>query len=220
MKKSLLILGLLFTLFSCTNTQENVYTYWVNSYKVNCEGVGDMNCLLVQKAEITEPGKWINFYSKIEGFEYEPGYIYKLKVREVPVENPPADASSIKYELVKVLEKKEDLDLNINDTWVVTVIEDNAIQTDRMPTVEIQLASRTISGTDGCNRYTGSIISVGQGAIELGPLASTRMMCPDMEYADQFNQAMMKVKKYELENGYLILLDDKNNELMTLKRTD
>jgi len=220
MKKSLLLLGLCITLFSCTQTEENVHTYWVNSYQVACDGVGKMNCLLVQKAETTDPGNWTNFYSKIDGFDYEPGFIYKLKVREVPVENPPTDASSIKYELVKVLEKKEDLDLNINDIWVANIINGDLIEGDNAPNIEIQLGARQVSGRDGCNRFTGSIQLFGDGAIEFGPIASTRMMCPDMAVADQFNTALAQVKKYRLENGSLTLLDENGKELMTLKKTD
>nr|WP_317207113.1 DUF4377 domain-containing protein [Chryseobacterium arthrosphaerae] len=48
---------------------------------------------------------WENFYSNIEGFTYEPGYEYVLKVKTEKIANPPADASSIKYTLVEQVSK-------------------------------------------------------------------------------------------------------------------
>ncbi|MEG1616603.1 MAG: DUF4377 domain-containing protein [Bacteroidales bacterium] len=44
--------------------------------------------------------------STISGFEYVPGYDWKLKVKKEIIKNPPADASNISYTLVKVISKK------------------------------------------------------------------------------------------------------------------
>ena len=43
--------------------------------------------------------------NEIEGFKYEKGYTWLLKVKKEKIENPPADASNIKYTLVKVISK-------------------------------------------------------------------------------------------------------------------
>lgn len=56
------------------------------------------------------PGKcWIingeKSYQQIEGFEYEEGYSYFLEVKITEIENPPADASSLRYDLIKVISK-------------------------------------------------------------------------------------------------------------------
>ena len=50
---------------------------------------------------------WNLFYSQIEGFSYEPGYEYVLQVRKEKIDNPPADGSSIRYRLVKVVSKTQ-----------------------------------------------------------------------------------------------------------------
>ncbi|GAE83622.1 lipoprotein [Bacteroides reticulotermitis JCM 10512] len=60
--------------------------------------------MLVKKGNATE---WEYFYSNIEGFQYEPGYEFVLKVKEEKLENVPADASSIKYVLVKQISKEQ-----------------------------------------------------------------------------------------------------------------
>ena len=48
---------------------------------------------------------WRPFYNSIEGFEYEHGYRYSLKVQTTVISNPPADASSINYRLIDVISK-------------------------------------------------------------------------------------------------------------------
>jgi hypothetical protein len=54
-----------------------------------------------------EAKTWSYMYQSVEGFTYEPGYEYVLKVKKKKVANPPADASSIRYILEKVVSKKQ-----------------------------------------------------------------------------------------------------------------
>lgn len=79
-------------------------TMFIAAETKDCVGVGPMKCLQVKE---TESAPWQNFYSKIEGFTYEPGYEYKLIIRTEKRENVPADASSIRYILVKEVSKKK-----------------------------------------------------------------------------------------------------------------
>ena len=77
-------------------------TIYVGPVLVDCEGVGPQKCMLVRNNPQDE---YTLFYDQIEGFDYEEGYEYKLVVREEAIENPPADASSIKWTLVRVESK-------------------------------------------------------------------------------------------------------------------
>ncbi|WP_420127021.1 DUF4377 domain-containing protein [Longimicrobium sp.] len=78
-------------------------TLYVAPYTRTCHGMYERQCMLVRESR---EGEWLNFYDQIQGFTYEPGYAYMLLVgwREVP--NPPADASSREYWLIRTLEKK------------------------------------------------------------------------------------------------------------------
>lgn len=76
----------------------------VNSALVDCMGVAPMKCMQVRHSV---QGQWELFYSQIEGFNFEPGYRYRLKVKVTELENVPADASSLRYTLVEQLEKKK-----------------------------------------------------------------------------------------------------------------
>ena len=210
MLRNLTILFMCLVLFAC-NSEKQVegFVYWVNSYKVDCVGAGPMKCMLIQKGNEAVAGEWQNFYTQIEGFDYRPGFIYKLLVKEEKIQNPPADASSIKYSLIKVIEKKADLKLNINDIWVATSISAEEIELPeeqsgkKIVNLEIHLAEMRVMGSDGCNSFNGAITRFDDGILELGPIASTRMMCPDMTIPDKFNTALNQVKKYKLENGKL-----------------
>ncbi|MFZ4461245.1 MAG: DUF4377 domain-containing protein [Patescibacteria group bacterium] len=45
-----------------------------------------MKCMQVRQG-----ARWQNFYGSISGFEYVPGYNYRLQVLVTKVSNPPAD---------------------------------------------------------------------------------------------------------------------------------
>ncbi len=69
--------------------------------KVDCVGAFPMKCLQVREVG----GQWQTFYAPIEGFNFEEGSRYRLQVNVSHVANPPADGSSLRYQLVRVLDK-------------------------------------------------------------------------------------------------------------------
>ncbi len=75
---------------------------YVNAKWVPCSGVAPMQCLQVRE---NLQDNWRLHYGVIEGFTFEPGYLYELKIREETIANPPADGSSKKWTLVEVLRK-------------------------------------------------------------------------------------------------------------------
>lgn len=93
---------LFLALASCSPAKD-LTTYKVASATTIGYGVAPQVCLLVKEGEASD---WELFYSQIEGFDYQPGYEYVLQVQKTPVANPPADGSSIRYTLVKVVSKQ------------------------------------------------------------------------------------------------------------------
>lgn len=221
--KNTIIVGFILLITACSPTPQGSI-YWINSYQVDCTGVGPMKCMLVQKGEAIIEGDWQNFYSQIEGFEYEPGFIYKLRVMEEEKENVPADASSIKYTLMEVLEQRQDDKILLNGYWQVLKIKGTVVKLPKiqgagvLPNIRIDLGKMHLSGIDGCNKLNGKIASIETDAIEFGPLAATMKMCPDMTIADAFNSAMNKVKKYRIDNEKLLFLAEDGNELLEFKK--
>lgn len=63
--------------------------------------------------KIDNAQEWTYFYDEIEGFKYQEGFEYALEVVVEKTENPPADASSIRYKLIKIVSKKvSNLEIN------------------------------------------------------------------------------------------------------------
>ena len=79
----------------------------VNHYRQAAIGEGLYLVYLVQEDDQIGSENWNYLYDGVEGFNYEPGYIYDIKARKVEVENPPLDGSSIKYILVNVRSKEK-----------------------------------------------------------------------------------------------------------------
>ncbi|WP_321856579.1 DUF4377 domain-containing protein [Burkholderia cenocepacia] len=79
-------------------------TVYVAPQSARCTGVAPMECLQVRSSP-SEP--WSLWYAGIEGFAYQPGYLYTLEVDEYRVAQPPADGSSIRWVLKRVVERSQ-----------------------------------------------------------------------------------------------------------------
>jgi len=221
------LIGTIF-LLSCGAGEKNQdqHIYWVNSTKVSCVGLTPMKCLQIQKSDTLDPSIWESFHESIQGFEYQAGYIYKIIVKENQLDSAdlPADASSIEYTLVEILEKRQDLKLRINDIWVAIEIKGDSLLTDAdsitLPQLEINVGDMRYMGNDGCNQYNGGIIELDDQIIRFGIAAGTRMMCMDMKIPDLFNASLPEVISWEIEENKLKLFDADGKEVMVLKLID
>ncbi len=70
--------------------------------RVACVAVGPTECLQVRERP---DAPWQLFYGGIEGFVYEPGFRWVLRIAVTPVQDPPADGSSLAYRLLHVVSK-------------------------------------------------------------------------------------------------------------------
>lgn len=223
------VMSLLLTVAACTSQPgPGEHVYWVNSLKVPCIGVAPTQCLQVYKGEFLEPTEWKFFYSSIEGFEFESGYVYKLLVKETELDaaEVPADGSSIVYTLVKVLEKEKDKRLALHDQWVLEILNGKVIHEGadgehfKRPRLEIHVGEMRYMGSDGCNNFNGGIIEITERILRFGIGAGTRMMCPDMEVPDEFNRTLPQVHNYEVKDLKLHLFDADGSEVMQFQKTD
>jgi heat shock protein HslJ len=202
--------------------------WWVNGSKVDCAGVGPMKCLQIQKSDTIQPGNWQNLYTEIEGFNFQNGYRFKVKVAEEKQNTSkiPVDGSSVKYKLVEILEKMPDPRFALHDLWVLEAINDEMIKKPEnndqrpLPAIEINVTEMRVMGSDGCNRLTGSITKLENGEIELGPVAQTKKLCLDTDIPDRFNAAFAQTKKYHRDGLLLIFSDDSGKELLRFKKVD
>jgi len=222
MKNLSFIVPFIFGFFLITGCNKNATkTMWVSGIRTSCDaGAGKMLCLNIYEGEDIENANWQNFYSIIDGFNFEDGQLQKIEVKEehLSPEQTPADAPNIKYTLIKVLEKKPDTRTSLVGEWVLTKLADMPLNDSLpTPTMMINLSNHTVSGLDGCNQYNGIVTSVSSTKLTFGSLASTRKMCMNMTMSEAYEAQLLKVTSYSMENNELTLKDEGGNELMHFK---
>ncbi|GMQ27512.1 DUF4377 domain-containing protein [Algoriphagus confluentis] len=232
--KTFLILSqlILVAMASCTSKEKEevenqvpTETWWINSAKVDCMGVGPMTCFQIQKSETLDHRNWELFYNEIEGFTYEPGNIYRVKVEITEKPKPvPADASSLSYKLLEVLSKEPDQRLALTNIWKVVSVgrfqDPKSFKSGNPLTFELNVSSGTYFGEMGCNTVRGSLEVLDHSSVFFGPGATTMMACPDMEVEIDMRKALEKIRKYKFDKGLLYLMDEEEKTLMMLQGVD
>ena len=223
MKKILLIL-LTITICSCCPVKqkssdiqsdvkvrdtENVRILSVAPYRVIGMGVGPRPCYLVKEGK---EGAWQMFYAAIKGFDFETGMSYQLKVKESPVDNPPADGSSLAYDLVKVIRKKREIQplQSLNGHWkVIRLNSTKRIPAEVGQTIEIDMTAMTVTGYGGSNQYRGQLEGTdGSSIIGFKQMISTRRYGPHQSQEDLLFQVQKEVDGFYRYGQSLLLLAD------------
>lgn len=83
-------------------------------------------------------------------------------------------------------------------------------------------ANGRVSGNSGCNRFTGAYEVAEDGSIKIGPLAATRMACPEPEMAleAKFLADLDSVRRFERDGTRLSLRGGDGGVLMELAQRD
>ncbi len=204
--------------------ETNTERWWVNSAKKDCVGVAPTTCFEIQRNDVKDPGGWQLFYDPIKGFDYEPGYLYRIEVRITDREPPlPADVSSKLYELVTVLSKTADAGLRLTNRWKVASVGDVEAPRNKhkQPLVfEFNASARTYAGDMGCNRVQGTIAENDGEALILGAGMATQMACHDMTVEKEITAALQKTRRYKWVEGRLRFYDNEGEELMSFSPGD
>ena len=79
-----------------------------------------------------------------------------------------------------------------------------------------------LHGSAGCNRYSGSFSSQTQNLLTIGPIAATRMMCPDevMNSEVRYLKALEAVSSYNMTNRNLMLSYDGDGKVLSFIEKD
>ena len=210
---------------SCAIQKNNNTIFWVSGSKTEASaGAGKMMVLNVHRGENLENPKWENFYAPIEGFQFEEGVLQKIQVKETQLDpaKVPADASSIKYELVKVLEKKKDMQADLNGDWILAQLNGGPInRMVKVPTALIHLSKSKISGFGGCNSYYAEIKSVTDKGIKLGNIIVTTRACLEKNIEYDYEKALGEISTYEVKDGKLFFYNASGkNVLMFIRKNN
>ncbi len=198
-------------------------TIYVGPELVDCVGVAPQQCMQVKGSPEAE---YTLFYGNIEGFTFEPGYEYELIVTETQIENPPADASSIKWSLVEVVSQtpveptSPGSDVLDGTHWTVaTFLNAAGAIVSPLPgtTISAEFLDGQVTGNASCNRYFASYTQDGD-SLTLGQAGSTMMFCGDpdgiMDQELAYLANLAQVVSFQLQGENLLLLDADGNPLV------
>ncbi|ASZ10461.1 DUF4377 domain-containing protein [Chitinophaga pendula] len=189
---------------TCNSGKGLQETLLIKENKVPCTGVGPMECMQVRHEQ---DSTWTLFYDSIEGFDFEPGYTYKLRVAVTKVDNPPADASALRYKLVKVLEKTPATTATpapVPDgdrtnpwrfiaarRWALIQLNGKTLTAPSDMWIEFDPNNMKIHGNGGCNLLSGAYES-SDTTITFQQVVSTRKACIEQE-ANERESAFLRL---------------------------
>lgn len=105
----------------------------------------------------------------------------------------------------------------IDGEWLITEVDGHSITTpegEQEAYISFDTKRKSLAGCAGCNRIFGNFdYDAGKRTINLGNIASTKMMCADMTTEDLILGALGKLTTYEGADGNTLVLksaDGKN----------
>lgn len=93
--------------------------------------------------------------------------------------------------------------------WVLTHLEGEAVPAGVEATLHLDGETRRVTGSGGCNRFSGTYTLTG-GSLVFGGVAATRMACPSpaLEVEDAYFRVLGMVGSYEITGAALELLGE------------
>ena len=97
----------------------------------------------------------------------------------------------------------------VGTEWKIEAVEGRAVPEGIEATLSFLEPGR-IAGLAACNRYTGGIELDGGRIVSLGPLATTRMMCPPerMEQEQRVLEALSRARRLRSDAEALLLFGE------------
>jgi heat shock protein HslJ len=178
---------LIFIIVSCNNSKEEIF--WVSGFKNN---QNNNSALLILRSDTLKNINFISLNKNIEGFNFEEGYLKKIKVKE----------QEDKYILLKELEKKKDYRTNLVGKWKLKIENDTILNTQK-PTLNIMLNKMNFNGTNYCNNYRGNIDLVSFNSIKLHKINNTKKMCDLMNSEQNYLNKLTSTETYLIKGNHL-----------------
>ena len=99
--------------------------------------------------------------------------------------------------------------------WQLVQLNGRSIQSEAGRfTITLRADDGQINGMGACNRIFGNYAEGEKRALKIGPLASTKMICPGADLERQFTAALEATTHYDMDGPMLLLLS--NGELKAI----
>lgn len=196
-------------------------TVIVASYRPDCVAVGPQTCYLYKENPEDE---WTYFYSEIQGFDYQAGYQYVIKVKVKSLGNSYIDAGDLQFELIEVISKtiSEETKSKLFNTW--GLLELNGVKIDnlkmvRTPLLDINTQKKIMQGSSGCNSFSASFTYDDKAIKVTFPISHTEDPCTDANIDKEYVEALKKVNRY-ITNGQDLMLFGDSITLFKFRQMD
>jgi len=116
--------------------------------------------------------------------------------------------------------KKAAQTVDLTGEWNIVTVDGEKLGSENMPFIGLDAETKRVYGSAGCNRMMGGfeLDSVNAGKIHFSQIATTRMMCPDMDTEQKILGALNKVEGYsETETG-IELTDAEGKTVIVLEK--
>jgi heat shock protein HslJ len=203
---------------------QNVSTkhfYWVNSQEMDCSISENGNCLAYQKGNRWAFDQWNALPKTIEGFNFEPGYRYKLMLWEIREGTTDAYGErNTRLKLIKVVDKQRDPAVALHNKWVLKAIKGKPLATNQEAlSMEINIPEKQILGQNPCQNLYGKIMGLDDSKIAFGKLISSQKEC-DSETLKTYSLTLEHITEYRIQGSQLAFLDVGGEELLSYEKLD
>lgn len=201
-------------------------TVYVAPYMTECFGETTQSCMLVKE----DPGgEYTFFYDQIEGFDYQEGYEYELRIREEIIDSSTEGGQSVKWVLIEVVNQ-----LPVEQIFSLSGIEGKLWQlksyldtsgslVEVLPdtTITAIFLQGKLEGNAGCNNYFGSY-KLDADQLAFSEIGSTDMFCnePDgvMDQETGYLEALAASAAYKFSQDRLQLFGVNGETIMVYDR--
>lgn len=202
---------------------QRAQTWFVNDHRMECSQLPEQGCLQVKQKP---KDAWSAWARPIEGFTFQPGYTYKLKVQVKAVYNPTTETTGDRYFLKKVVRQtKTDFDpanYIYDKDWYLTTVWDDTTYINLLDSSTVfftfNKAENRLSGKGICNRFTGRHQMIGD-SLSVSQVASTKMACEGMQFEQVLLGLIQHMAGYTVTPSRLVLYSyDRKQRMIFRKR--
>lgn len=222
---TMVLAAVMISVVACSSAGLRTETWWINTFKVPCVGVAPTQCLQVHGDE--QPfGDWRLLYGDIAGFEYQPGNLYRVKVRvtEVPADQLPADVSSLRFELLEIIEQRSDPRAPLHDIYVLEATANENIMRGRpasaQATIEFNIVQGRYAGNDGCREFHGAINELDGERLSLAPAIAIDGACASDIQPTSLLLHLANIAMWRRDGLLLELLNAKGERQLLFRKAD
>ena len=116
--------------------------------------------------------------------------------------------------------KKALTSADIDGQWTIVEAMGQAVTGNEgnVPSINFNVAEKSVSGTTGCNRFMGGFTLGENNEVSFSPLAATKMMCRDMKAEMLIFQATEAARTARKDNENLVFCSEDGNVVLKMTR--